>query len=111
MPYGLLTHLLFGVLAVVGPSDTSPFVAPNGKTLIFYSTRLGGQGKADIYFSYMKHGAWIPSLNLGPAVNSAESDYNPSVSPDGKQFFFGGNNRIYVLPTTAIPGLSSSSFR
>jgi hypothetical protein len=51
MPHGLLTHLLFGVLAVVGPSDTSLFVAPNGKTLIFYSTRLGGQGKADIYFS------------------------------------------------------------
>ena len=86
----------------VGPSDTSPFIAPDDKTLLFYSTRPGGFGKADLYVSYKKHGKWTASVNLGPAVNSVDSDYNPAISPDGRQLFFGRNSRLYVVPTKTI---------
>ena len=94
-----------------GPSDTSPFIAPNGKTLLFYSTREGGFGKADLYMSHKKHGKWTASVNLGPVVNSADSDYNPAVSPDGLQLFFGRNSRLYMIPTKTVPGLGSKRFR
>jgi len=50
------------------------------------------------------------SVNLGPVVNSAESEYNPSVSPDGRRFFFGRNSRIYVVPATAVPDLKPKLF-
>jgi len=79
-----------------GPSDTSPFIAPDGRTLLFYSTREGGFGKADLYVSDEKHGKWAASVNLGPAVNGADSDYNPAVSRDGRQFYFGRNSRLAV---------------
>jgi hypothetical protein len=94
-----------------GPSDTSPFIAPNGKTLLFYSTREGGFGKADLYVSYKKHGKWTASANLGSIVNSADSDYNPAVSPDGQELFFGRNSRLYMIATAAVHGLGAKRFR
>ena len=92
-----------------GPSDTSPFISPDGKTLLFYSTREGGFGKADVYVSSKKHGKWTTSVNLGPVVNSADSDYNPAVSPDGRELFFGRNSRLYMIPTEALPGLKAKA--
>ncbi len=94
-----------------GPSDTSPFIAPNGKTLLFYSTREGGFGKADLYVAYKKHGKWTASVNLGSIVNSADSDYNPIVSPDGQELFFGRNSRLYMIATASIRGLGVKRFR
>jgi Tol biopolymer transport system component len=89
-----------------GPSDTSPFIASDGKTLLFYSNRPGGYGKGDLYVSFMKDGHWTQAINLGPNVNTQESEYNPSVSPDGEQFYFGRKANIYVTPTSAV-GLDS----
>lgn len=103
--------ILLPVAINAGPSDTSPFISPNGKTLLFYSTREGGFGKADLYVSSKKHGKWIASVNLGPVVNSADSDYNPAVSPDGQEFFFGRNSKLYMIKTEALPGLDSKRFR
>lgn len=93
----------------VGPSDTSPFISPDGRTLLFYSTRPSGFGKADLYVSSSRHGNWTMSVNLGAVVNSAESEYNPSVS-GGQRFFFGRNSKIYVVPTSTIPGLEPKRF-
>jgi hypothetical protein len=90
-----------------GASNTSPFIARDGRMLLFYSTRAGGYGKADLYVSFKRHGKWTDASNLGPVVNGSDSDYNPALSPDGRQFFFGRNSKLYVIPTNAIPGLSS----
>jgi len=87
-------------------SDTSPWVSPNGKLLLFYSNRPGGLGKADLYAAFSKHGKWLAPINLGPTVNNGDSDYNPSLSPDGKQFYFGRNGNTYVIPTAVIPALA-----
>jgi dipeptidyl aminopeptidase/acylaminoacyl peptidase len=103
--------MLLPVAINAGPSDTSPFISPNGKTLLFYSTRARGFGKADLYVSSKKHGKWTASVNLGPVVNSADSDYNPAVSPDGQEFFFGRNSRLYMIKTESLPGLDSKRFR
>jgi dipeptidyl aminopeptidase/acylaminoacyl peptidase len=84
-----------------GPSDTSPWLSPDGNTLLFYSNRTGGFGKSDLYVS-VKRGDWQPAQNLGPVVNTAETEYNPSVSPDGKSLYFGRNGNVYVLPLSSL---------
>jgi Tol biopolymer transport system component len=81
-----------------GPSDTSPFISPNGNSLLFYSTRPGGFGKADIYIAFKKHGEWTTVKNAGPQINGPDSEYNPALSPDGKTLFFGRNSNIYEVP-------------
>jgi Tol biopolymer transport system component len=81
-----------------GPSDTSPWIFPNGKALLFYSTRPGGYGKADLYVSFIKRGKWTSAQNLGPVVNTAESEYNPSISRDGRALYFGRGGKTYFVP-------------
>jgi Tol biopolymer transport system component len=93
------------------PSDTSPFITPNGRTLLFYSTREGGLGKADLYVSNRVDGVWGPSVNLGPKVNTAESEYNPTLSRDGRELYFGRNGRLYMVPVEAIPALKGYDLR
>jgi Tol biopolymer transport system component len=84
-----------------GPSDTSPWLSPDGQMLLFYSERSGGRGKADLYVSERRGGAWSAARNLGPAVNSDSSEYNPSLSPDGSILVFGRNGRIYAMPAAS----------
>ncbi|MEP7000029.1 MAG: hypothetical protein ABI969_06105 [bacterium] len=85
-----------------GPSDTSPFLSRDGKTLMFYSTRAGGMGKADLYLSVKRDGEWQPAANLGSVVNGPEFEYNPAVSPDGLSFFFGRAGNIHVVPVAEL---------
>ena len=85
-----------------GISDTSPFISPDGKTLLFYSSRPGGYGKGDLYVSFKKHGAWTPAINLGASVNTADSEYNPTVSPDGNYLYFGRSRNIYVVKLQSL---------
>ena len=83
-------------------SDTSPFLSADGNTLLFYSTRPGGYGKADLYVSFKRNHRWLPANNLGSIVNTSEWEYNPVISPDGKTLYFGRNRNIYWLPVSAL---------
>ncbi len=83
-------------------SDTSPYLTPNGKTLLFYSTRAGGYGKADLYASFRAADGWMPAENLGSIVNTAASEYNPELSPDGKTLYFGKNGNFFRIPVRAL---------
>ena len=85
-----------------GVYDASPYVAPDGKTLLFYSTREGGSGGGDLYVSFFKHGEWQQAVNLGKAVNTTEWEYNPCVSPDGKTLYFGRSKQFYEIPIESI---------
>jgi hypothetical protein len=69
--------------------EYDPFIAPDESYLIFTSERPGGFGGADLYLSVRKpDGSWGEPRNLGPAINTAESEYTPMLSPDGKYLFF-----------------------
>jgi hypothetical protein len=84
----------YGKAVNLGPLNTEyqewdPFVASDESYLLFCSTKPGGFGGDDIYISFMgKEGSWGPPRNLGEAVNSAGSENRPSVTRDGKYFFF-----------------------
>lgn len=73
--------------------DDGPFIAPDESYLIFESGRDGGIGKSiDLYISFRKtDNSWTTPLNMGPRVNTADTERFARVSPDGKFFFFGSN--------------------
>lgn len=60
----------------------------------FGSDRPGGFGAMDIYVSRWVGGRHQPPENLGPAINTAESEHDPClVSADGTMLVFKSENR------------------
>lgn len=64
-----------------------------GDTLFFSSTRPGGKGGMDIYYSLrLPTGDW----SLPESVNKINTEYDesyPMVSPDGRKFYFCSNGK------------------
>jgi hypothetical protein len=94
-------------------TDTSPAFSGDGSAMVFYSNRPGGYGKGDLYVSFKRNHRWTPAANLGAIVNTAESEYNPVISPDGKTLYFGKNGNIYWIPVAdlKIDGLGAKHLR
>lgn len=71
-------------------SDQDPFIAPDGSYLIVCLTgREDSFGRYDLYVSFPEEdGSWSEPVNLGEGVNSAESEFRPYVTADGKYLFF-----------------------
>jgi len=99
---GYATPVKLNAPVNAGPSDTSPFLSPDGRTLLFYSTRPGGFGQADIYIVSKRNGSWGTPANLGPVVNTSDFEYNPSVSPDGRTLYFGRQRKIWEVEISAL---------
>jgi hypothetical protein len=73
--------------AEFGTGDT--YVAPDESYLVFASRRPPSQGGADLFVSFgRKDGSWSEPASLGPAVNTADYEFCPMVTPDGKYLFF-----------------------
>lgn len=70
-----------------GEGDT--FVSPDEKFLILTSTRSDGFGRGDLYVSFRAAGStWGPAINLGPDINTADTEFCPMGTPDGRYLFF-----------------------
>lgn len=71
-------------------AQTSPFIAADGRTLYFAGANAGGQGGRDIWVAQRPRpqDPFGPPMNLGPMINSAATDDDPSVSLDGRELFF-----------------------
>ncbi|WP_034256631.1 OmpA family protein [Adhaeribacter aquaticus] len=68
--------------------DSTPFLAPDGKTLYFASNRKGGQGGTDIYRSVLDaSGNFSAPENVGAPINTPGNESFPSVGPDGTLYF------------------------
>jgi len=69
--------------------------------LYFGSARPGGHGKTDIWRARQaKAGKWIVE-NAGANLNSAEHEYEPLPSPDGKWMLLSGADGYYRTDRTA----------
>jgi len=69
--------------------EWDPFIAPDESYLIFCSTRPGGFGGDDFYISFKgEDGGWTKPLNMGEKINSPGSENRPTVTRDGRYFFF-----------------------
>jgi WD40 repeat protein len=71
-------------------NEYEPLIAPDESFLIFMcGGRAGARGGFDLYVSYNRNGDWSTPENLGDKINSAGNEYSPTISPDGKYFFWG----------------------
>ena len=83
--------------SVVGDCVWAP--GPDEKFLIFQSRRpasgnRGGFFETDLFITFaMPDGKWSHPQNLGPQINSPETDGMAWVSHDGKYLFFSSNRR------------------
>ncbi|WP_298735664.1 hypothetical protein [uncultured Chitinophaga sp.] len=76
-------------------TDSSEFYisfARNGN-LYFASSRQGGYGQEDIYVSKLVNDKYTTPVNLGPAVNTAKSEFDPGVAADEELIIFASSNR------------------
>lgn len=68
--------------------ESTPALAPDGRTLYFSSNRKGGYGGLDLYSAQMDgRGRFSRVRNLGPDINTAGSELFPHVSDNGKLYF------------------------
>jgi Tol biopolymer transport system component len=97
----------------LGPSINSPqsegdiFVSPDESYLIHVSSdRDDGFGRGDLYISFKQPDhTWSKSKNMGALFNSAETDYCPMVTPDGKYFFFSRGGDVMWVSSDALENL------
>ncbi len=68
------------------------FIAPDESYMIFDFKSESGYGKSDLYISFNKSGKWTKPYNLGPKINTEQTEMAASVSPDGKYLFFHRGN-------------------
>jgi len=73
--------------------DDGPFITADGLALFFSSDRPGGYGGSDMWVSTRETASdpWDTPVNLGPAVNSSDSDSVPRISADGSTLYFASN--------------------
>jgi len=98
---------------VNGPEeDISPFVAPDGISLYFSSSRPGGEGGHDIYLAKRLDESWLrwsKPVNLGPEINTPESEMNLTVDAEGRYAFLAQGEimkediYVFVLPEAMRP--------
>ncbi|WP_237144155.1 OmpA family protein [Pontibacter pamirensis] len=76
--------------------DSQPTLSSNEDTLYFASDRLGGFGLSDIYYTYKtKGGNWAKAKNLGPVVNTRESEVSPFFHPLYQVLYFSSRGQLY----------------
>jgi hypothetical protein len=80
-----------------------PYVAPDESYLIFPSMMPGGYGMMDLYICFRRvDGTWSRPVNMGSRINTENGESFPTVSPDGKYFFFNSNRKSEVR--NSVPG-------
>src|SRR2546428_7634305 len=84
---------LVSELSVPNANDAAVTIRADGRELMFWSTRPGGLGGADLWVSTRQnvHDPWSPPVNLGAPLNSPSDDVTPNLSFDGRTLIFGSN--------------------
>jgi flagellar motor protein MotB len=75
--------------------DSQPTLSPREDTLYFASDRLGGFGLSDIYYTVKgKNGQWGRAQNMGPVVNTRESEVSPFFHPLYQVLYFSSRGQL-----------------
>jgi hypothetical protein len=80
-------------------TDVDPAVAPDESFVVFGSGRAPARG-IDLFIARRIDGAWTAPMSLGDTVNSAGSDAEPRLGPDGGTLYFSSERRS-PLPADA----------
>lgn len=63
--------------------------------LLFTSKALPGFGGYDLFYTKRQNNTWLPPVNLGSAINTADDERSPFLSPDGGSLYFSSNRLGY----------------
>ncbi|MET4106524.1 OmpA family protein [Hymenobacter sp. UYP22] len=75
--------------------DSQPTLSPGEDTLYFASDRLGGFGLSDIWYTVkQKNGQWSKAQNMGPVVNTRESEVSPFYHPLYHVLYFSSRGQL-----------------
>jgi len=75
--------------------DSQPTLSPSEDTLYFASDRLGGFGLSDIWYTHkLKNGQWAKAENMGPIVNTRESEVSPYFHPLYNVLYFSSRGQL-----------------
>jgi Tol biopolymer transport system component len=79
-------------------ADFDPFISKDGLSLYFAAgrTRLPNFGGRDLWVAHRASIAdpWGPPQNLGPTINTAAHESNPTLSVDGHRLYFTSNRVV-----------------
>ncbi len=69
--------------------ESQPSISADGRTLYFVKASDGASRSRDIYYSIRKQdGSWTTPENVGPNINTKDSDQSPFIHPDGSTLYF-----------------------
>lgn len=72
--------------------DSQPSLTHGGDTLYFASNRVGSFGLSDIYFTVKNtKGEWGPAQNIGPVINTVNSEVSPFFHHKFNVLYFSSN--------------------
>ena len=87
-------------------TDGEACVDPEGRFVIFYSERAGTRGAGDLFVVYRHGEGWSDVHNLGDVVNTADYEWTPTLSPDGRYLFYahlaGNDSDLYQIDLEAV---------
>lgn len=73
-------------------SEGAQSISADGKYMFFTAcNRPEGKGDCDIYFTKKHEGNWLRPMNIGPPVNTADYEGQPSITADGRTLYFISN--------------------
>lgn len=75
-------------------NDSDFTLSASGRVAVWCSTRPGGFGACDLYVSRLTETGWSDPENLGAPVNSDESEFSASLSPNGARLFFASSRHV-----------------
>ncbi len=85
-------HSFKNTISMPDSWESQPCVSADGSSIIFSSDRKGGYGGTDLYEIRKINDNWSDPVNLGPVINSSNSEKSPFLHIDGKTLFFSSNN-------------------
>lgn len=68
--------------------ESQPSLSYDGKTIYFSSSRAGGMGESDIWYTTYNKGRWSPPVNLGTEINTPGSEQSPLIAKDDQTLYF-----------------------
>jgi hypothetical protein len=93
-------------------NDIQPNITKDGREIVFSSSRSGGSGSQDIWVATRENDGdpWSQPWNLGPNVNTSDSETRPSLSWEAETLYFGrspaagGPGDVYVTTRSKVSG-------
>ncbi len=74
--------------------ESQPSVSANGRMLFFSSSRPGGFGGKDIWYSVKNEmNRWKNPVNLGEVINTDGDEMSPFIHFDGRTLYFSSNGK------------------